>query len=126
MRWIVSAILGFAAALAWLAIWAFSLHLFGIAAFERQAKDRASRRERIKQMGKLRYILIFGLLGYGLAFGLAVTVNDWLVRTSHDWVLSTDKFVMSSVLYGWFYGAMTWRESFRDPVPFPPDYPPPK
>lgn len=72
MRWFVSIILGIAVGLAWLAIWSYLLRLFGIAAFSRQAVDRASRRERLKQMGHRRYVLIFGVLGPGLAFGLAL------------------------------------------------------
>jgi hypothetical protein len=115
-----------AVGLAWLAIWSYSLHVFGIAAFNRQAEDRASRRERIRQMGRLRYILVFGVLGSGLAFGLAITTGDLLEQPSHGWVSAIAKLVFSSVFFGCFYGAMTWSESFRDPVPFPPNYPPPK
>jgi hypothetical protein len=124
--WFVSIILGIAVGLAWLAIWAYSLHVFGIAAFSWRADDRSSRRERIKHMGKLRYILIFGVLGSGLAFGLGITAADLLGRDSHGWVFAIAKLVFLSVLFGWFQGARTWSEGFSDPVPFPPDYPPPK
>ena len=126
MQWLIDIVGGIAIGLAWMAIWAFSLHAFGIAAFRRQAEDRASRRERIKRMGKLRYILIFGVLGSGLAVGLAITAADFLGHTSHGWVPAIGKLVLLSVLLGWLQGARTWSESFRDPVPFPPNYPPPK
>jgi hypothetical protein len=72
-----------AVGLAWMAIWAYCLHLFGFAfsaVFTRSPEDRASRRERLKQMGKLRYILMFGVLGYGLALGLGITTGDLLGR----------------------------------------------
>ena len=77
-------------------------------------------------MGKLRYILIFGVLGFGVALGLAITTGDLLAQESHGWVAAVGKLVLLSVLVGWFQGAWTWSENFRDPVPFPPNYPPPK
>jgi hypothetical protein len=122
-------IVGVAVALAWTAIWAYCLHLFGIAfsaVFTRRPEDRASRRERIKEMGKLRYILIFGVLGSGLALGLGITTADLLAHESHSWGAVVWKLVLLSVLGGWFQGAWTWSENFRDPVPFPPNYLPPK
>ena len=126
MQWLISIVAGIAVGLAWLAIWALSLRAFGIAAFSPQAEDRVRRRERIKQMGKLWYILIFGVVGYGLAFGLAITAAGFLDHDSHGLGFSIGKLVFSSVLFGCFHGVMTWSESFRDPVPFPPVYPPPK
>ena len=129
MRESVFIIVGVAVALAWMAIWAYCLHLFGIAfsaVFMRQPEDRARRRERIKRMGKLRYILIFGVLGFGVALGLAITTGDLLEQESHGWIAVVAKFVLFSVLGGWFQGAWTWSENFRDPVPFPPNYLPPK
>ncbi|MGH9493801.1 MAG: hypothetical protein ACRD3B_02290 [Candidatus Sulfotelmatobacter sp.] len=129
MRESVSIIVGVAVALAWMAVWAYGLHLFGIAftaVFMRRPEDRARRRERIKRMGKLRYILMFGVLGFGLAMGLATTTGDLLAREPHGWFAMVEKFVLSSVLGGWFFGAWTWSENFRDPVPFPPNYPPRK
>ena len=126
MRLFVSIILGIAAAFAWAAIWSYLLHVFGIEALSGQAEDRARRRERIKQMGKLRYILIFGVLGSGLAFGVAITTAELLELQFHGWVFATAKLVLLSVLIGCFQAARTWSEAFRDPVPFPPNYPPPK
>ena len=73
MQWFVSIVAGTALGLAWLGIWALSLRLFGVPVLSRQVEDRARRRERIKEMGKLWYILIFGVVGYGLAFGLGIT-----------------------------------------------------
>jgi hypothetical protein len=129
VQWFIDIVGGIAIALAWMAIWAYCLHLFGIAfsaVFMRQPEDRARRRERIKRMGKLRYILIFGVLGFGVALGLAITTGDLLAQESHSWVAVVGKLVLLSVLGGWFQGAWTWSENFRDPVPFPPNYPPPR
>jgi len=129
VQWFIDIVRAIAIALAWMAIWAYCLHLFGIAfsaVFMRQPEDRARRRERIKRMGKLRYILIFGVLGFGVAMGLAITTSDLLAQQSHGWIAVVEKFVLLSVLVGWLQGAWTWSENFRDPVPFPPNYPPPK
>ena len=92
----------------------------------RRPEDRASRRERIKRMGKLRYILTFGVLGFGFSLGLGITTVDLLAQQSHGWIAVVEKFVLLSVLGGWFQGAWTWSENFRDPIAFPPNYPPPK
>jgi len=124
--WFVSIVAGIAAFTAWLAIWALLLHAFGISAFPREPEDRASRRERIKRMGKLRYILVFGVFGFGLACGLAITVADLVSLDFRGWTSALGKLAMFAVLLGWFQGARTWSESFRDPVPFPPNYPPAK
>jgi hypothetical protein len=129
VREFVFIIIAIAVALAWMGIWGYCLHLFGFATFavfRGQPEDRGSRRERIKKMGKLRYILTFGVLGFGLALGLGITTADLLARDSHGWVAVVGKLVLLSVLGGWFQGARIWNEAFRDPVPFPPNYPPPK
>lgn len=100
--------------------------MFGLAAFGRRPEGRIERRERIKKMGKRRYIIIFGMLGFGLAFGLGITASDFLDHSFHGWVEASGKLVFFSLLFGWFHGARTWSEAFRDPVPFPPNYGPSK
>jgi hypothetical protein len=92
VQWFISIVDGMAVALAWIAIWTLSLRVFGIAAFGRKAEDRVGRRERIKRMGKLRYILIFGMLGFGPAFGLGVTAADFLDHGSQGWIEECGKF----------------------------------
>ena len=126
MRWFVSLVAGIAVGFAWLAVWALLLRAFGISAFGREPENRASRRERIKRMGKLRYILVFGVFGFGLACGLAITVAESLSLDFRGWTSALGKLAMFAVLLGWFQGARNWSEAFRDPVPFPPEYPPPK
>ena len=126
MQWFISIVAGIAVGVAWLTIWALSLRSFGIAVFSRRPEDRIRRRERIKQMGKLWYILIFGVAGSGLAVGLAIAAADFLGRISHGWVSEIGKLVFLSLIVGLFQGARIWNEAFRDPVPFPPNYPPPK
>jgi len=128
VRSLVSILTAIAVAVAWMGIWAALLRGFGISgfAFGQGQEERASRRERIKKMGKLRYVLVFGVLGFGLAFGLAMTVVDSLEPHSHSWLSELAKLALMSILLGWYQGARTWSEAFRDPVPFPPDYLPAK
>jgi uncharacterized membrane protein YccF (DUF307 family) len=121
VQWFISIIAGIAVGIAWLAIWALSLRPFGIAVFSRRPEDRIRRRERIKQMGKLWYILIFGVAGSGLAVGLAIAAADFLGHISHGWVTEIGKLVFLSLIVGWLQGARTWGEAFRDPAPFPPN-----
>jgi drug/metabolite transporter (DMT)-like permease len=122
MRELVSIAVGIAVGLACLALWAFVLQIFGISVYSRMSEDRASKRERIKKMGKMRYIVSFGVLGFGLAVGLAITTADLLSHHFHGWSITFVKLLCISVLGGWFHGAWTWSTAFRDPVPYPPDY----
>jgi len=126
VQWFISIAGGIAVGVAWLGIWALSLRSFGVAVFSRQAHDRVRTRERIKQMGKPWYVLIFGVVGYGPAFGLGITAAGFLDKDSHGWGFAIGKVVFSSAIFGCFQGLRTWSEAFRDPVPFPPIYPPPK
>lgn len=122
MREIVSIVAGVTVTLAWLAVWALVLRAFGIAFFRpRQAQDRAERRERINQLGQLRYILIFGVLGAGLAVGLGLTIGDFLADGSFSWTRAIVKVAFFTVGFGLFQGFRTWSE-IRDPL-FPPKYP---
>jgi hypothetical protein len=126
VQWFISIVVGVAIVFAWCALWAFSLRALGIPVFSRLAEDRIRRRERIKRMGKLRYILIFGVLGSGIPLGLALTAADFIGHISHGWVGEFGKFVFLSAIVGWIQGARSWSETFRVPVPFPPNYPQPK
>ena len=126
MRELAVVIAGIAFAFAWLAIWAGFLNIFGFSLFRRKIEDRASRRQRLKRLGKLRYILTFGVLGPGFAFGLAMITTDVLGNLSRGWASESFKFAFSAVFFGLAQGFMGWRNEVSDPVPFPPDYPPVK
>ena len=118
---------GVAVAFAWLGLWAITLHAFGIPVLKGSPEERAARKERILAMGKLRYVLIFGVLGYGLGFGLGIVVAN-VVGTQHfsGWIRAATQLVLSMVLFGLWQGVATWNQSFRGEVPFPPHYPPQK
>ena len=123
MRDAGSILVGIAVGLAWLVLWDRLLLGGGVHLLQGKAEDRARRRERLKEMGNLRYVLVFGVLGYGFAFGLALTVADYIGRNALGWTGELSKFVFLAVGVGLFHGFRTWGE-IRDPVPFPPNYPP--
>ena len=116
---------GVAVAFAWLRLWAITLRAFGIPVLKRSPEERAARKERILAMGKLRYALIFGVLGSGLGFGLGIVVAS-VVGTPHfsGWIRAATQLVLSMLLFGLWHGVETWNQSFRGEVPFPPYYPP--
>ena len=117
--------IGIAVALGWLAMWTFALRAFDIAPlFVRTAQERAARRERIVRMGKLRYTLVFGVFGYGLAMGLGNAIAGVMAHDSLGWRGAAVKLVLWAVLFGWWHGVTTWNTSFRGEVPFPPPSPP--
>jgi hypothetical protein len=121
-EFVIPILSGVALGLVWLAIWAVALRAFGILVLSRIPEERAHRRERLSRMGKLRYILIFGVFGYGLALGLGIATAGLIGHSSGGWVGAVARVLLVSLLGGWFNGARTWNEAVRDPVPFPPDY----
>ncbi len=104
--------------------WSAALHAFGIGVLSRRPETHAIRRERIKKMGKFRYIVIFGVLGFGLAFGLGITTANLYRHGSRSWSFELGQLLLLAALGGWFHGARTWNAAYRDPVPFPPHFPP--
>jgi hypothetical protein len=126
VHFFVSVIAGLAVGLAWVAIWAWALHASGIPVFKPQPEDRARRRERIKQMGKLRYIVLFGVLGFGLPLGLGVTTAQLMFHDIRGWASALMNILLFSVLGGWLHGAMNWSGAVGESVPFPPEFPPTK
>jgi hypothetical protein len=115
---------GVAVAFGWLALWGIFLRACGIPALKRSPEERAARKERIVAMGKLRYVIIFGILGKGMGFGLAMVVaNNIGMQHFSGWRAATQLAVWM-IFYGLWYGVATWNQSFRGEVPFPPHYPP--
>jgi hypothetical protein len=120
----ISIAVGVAVAFAWMAIWMAGLRVFGIPVLIRTPEERAAQKQRILQMGKLRYILIFGVLGNGFALGLGIAIAIMTDRHSVDWRLAATIFGAVSLLSGFFHGVRTWNRLFHTEVPFPPLYPP--
>jgi|SRR5690348_8841963 heme A synthase len=122
-EFVIQITVGAAAALGWFVIWTVALRAFDIRVLTRTPEERASRRERILRMGKGRYILIFGLLGFGLAMGLWMAVISLVEQQSPDWVGAAIRLVLWTVIFGWWHGARGWNQSFRAEIPFPPHLP---
>jgi len=120
----ISIAIGFAVGGAWFALWSLALRPFGISYFVGTQEKRAIRRERIARMGKLRYTLIFGVLGHGITIGLVMATADLVAHGSRGWSGAVIKLVLWTVLFGWWHGVRTWNDSFRGEVPFPPPFPP--
>jgi hypothetical protein len=131
-EFVIPVALGVAVAFAWMAIWiSASRLLFGIPVFMRNPEECATRRQRILQIGKLRYILTSGLLGNGFAMGLGIAAaimmsHHLMSHHSVNWSEGVVIFGVIAVLGGGFHGLRTWNELFRVEVPFPPVYPPPR
>lgn len=67
---IIPIVVGVAVAFAWMAVWALALRAFGVPLLMRTPEERNASKQHIFQIGKLRYILIFGVLGSGFGYGL--------------------------------------------------------
>jgi hypothetical protein len=120
---VIPIVVGVAIAFAWMAVWALALHASGIPVLMRTPEDIASRKQRIIKMGKFRYILIFGLLGYGFAFGLGISIALMMSRGRYDWVYGATMFGAISLVGGLMNGIRAWNHLFSVQTPFPPDYP---
>lgn len=124
---ILSVMAGIAVAFAWLLLWTIVLRAFGIPALKRSPEVRAARKERILAMGKWLYVLIFGVLGSGVGFGLGIVVANIIATPQFSgWTRAASQLVLSMLFFGLWSGITTWNQSFRGEVPFPPQYPPQK
>jgi hypothetical protein len=123
MREVVFVIFGIAVALVWAAIWTGLLHVLGVPPVSRKVEHLASTRERLRRLGRLNYIVIFGVLGPGVAFGLAMISIDFAGHRSTGWLSELIKLVLFAVFFGLIQGPWRWHRAFRDPVPFSPVYP---
>jgi ABC-type Fe3+ transport system permease subunit len=125
---VIAIAVGVAIAFAWLAIWVVVLRAFGIPVLTRTPEEQAVKKQHILQMGKLRYILIFGVLGNGFALGLGIAIAIAVIMKhgSANWGEAATIFGVVSLVTGCINGMRTWSDLFRKEVPFPPLYSPPK
>ncbi len=124
LEFVISIVVAVVVAFAWMAIWTVALRAFGIQVLARTPEERALSKQRIVQMGKLRYTLAFGVLGYGFALGLGIAVGDVITHEPADWGRAAAILGAVSLLGGSFHGVRAWNIHYRPPVPFPPHYPP--
>ena len=83
---VIPVAIGVAVGFAWISLWLAVLRAFGIPVLMRTPEERESRKQCMLHMGKLRYIITFGVLGSGFAYGLGIGVA-LMVRHGYDWGL---------------------------------------
>ena len=98
-----------AAAFVWIALWRVALGAFGFPIMARTPEARASYRRRQLDMGKARYMVVFGILGYGFAFGLSLSVPDMTVHGAR-W-LTAIRFLFGVLFFGIWMGLRNWNET---------------
>lgn len=113
----IAAVLGFAqslamsaaAALVWMVLWRVALGAFGFPIIARTPEARATYRRRQLDIGKARYMVLFGILGYGFAFGLALSVPDMSLHGAR-W-LTAIRFLFGVLFFGLWMGLRNWKET---------------
>ena len=120
---IIPIVVGVAIAFAWMAVWALALRAVGVPVLMRTPEERNARKQWVLQMGKLRYILIFGVLGRGFGYGLGISIALMVSRGHYNWGYAATMFGTISVVVGLMNGIRAWNQLFRVETPFPPRYP---
>lgn len=120
---IIPIVVGVAIAFAWMAVWALGLRAVGVPVLMRTPEERNARKQRILQMGKLRYTLVFGVLGSGFGYGLGISIALMMSRGHYNWGYAATMFGAISVVVGLMNGIRAWNRLFRVETPFPPHYP---
>jgi hypothetical protein len=115
---------GISVSLIWISLWGALLCALGLPSLRRKPTNIANRREATRRLGRLSYLILFGVLGWGLAFGLAMITADYVRGDPHALARELSKLAFLSIVAGLFSGVSSW--SRYHPVPFPPDYPPQK
>ena len=122
-EFVIPVAVGVAIGFAWLAIWFVVLRAFGVPVLMRTSEEQASRKQYILRLGKLRYILIFGVLGAGFGYGLGISTALMMLH-GYDWGLCAMIFGTVALISGCMNGLSSWKAMFRSEAPFPPHYPP--
>jgi hypothetical protein len=116
--------LGLLVGFAWLLVWGIVLRAPIIVWLVRSPEERALRKQRFTRMGRLRFILLVGILGTGLAFALSMTVSGIMYGGTLSWRWMNAKVVFMSLSFGIFQGSISWDSHFQKEIAFPPHYPP--
>jgi len=119
---------GLAAAFGWLVLSGAVLRLFGISTVAWIKRARVAHREQAVRMGQASYILVFGVLEYGVTVGLATTIAGGRPTTmaaamARFSVIFSPEGAIRLVLwmlFGCLYGFISWGGLFPRPNPNPP------
>ena len=90
-------------------LWRVALAAFGFPIIPRSPEARAIYRRRKLEMGKARYMVLFGILGYGFGFGLALTASD-ITMVGASW-LTAVRFLFGVLFFGIWMGLRNWNET---------------
>ena len=99
------------------------MRVLGVPASMRTSEESTIEKQRILQMGKARYILLFGVLGGGLGNGLGLAVALMVAHLAISLGEAAAICVALTLLGGAFNGMRAWNRLFAAEVPFPPPYP---
>lgn len=111
--------IGLAAGCLWLLLWGLVLRAAGIPVYGKSPEQREMRRQRLLRMGRVRYVVVEGILGFGVAFGLAMTVSEFIRHPAEGWIYAVGNFVVFAVVFGLVHSIDGWAK-VRGAVPFPP------
>jgi hypothetical protein len=118
---LVLAIVG--AGLAWTAIWVALLHVLRLARFLGPIEGLALKQERLRRIGKTKYILTFGVMGAGVWYAGMMVIIDLIWRSRPlQWEVEISKFAFLAILFGCFMGYRNWGRTFDEPTPYSPNY----
>lgn len=122
--------IGVAICFAWLGIWALMLRAFGVPIWTSRPEEREAYRQRIIRLGRLRYVLVFGIFGIGFGLGFAIATSivffDPSPHAAPDWMRFVGLFVVVALTAGLIQGTRNWNENFREAASFPPRFLAPK
>lgn len=65
----------------------------------------------IREKGKMRFILIYGVLGWGLGTGILFCLIEWLLEPSFDAKSDIPTAIIAFLLGGVGYGWWIWKEN---------------
>jgi len=120
LAFVASFSLGLLVGFLWLLLWGIALRTPLLVWFMRTPEERAKRQQRFMRMGRVRYVLLVGILGRGLAFGLGMTIAGIADDGVASWGRTIAKLIILSLFWGGYYGSTSWDMHFRSEVPFPP------
>ena len=120
---VIPVAIGASVALGWLLLWTVVLRALGIK-LPGPPLDKEVDRQRALEMGKFRYVMIYGVMGWGFAIGLGLGLGMEYGRHPFHWASFGFLFAVMTLGNGVFRGLSSWSKLFQEPVPFPPPLPP--
>jgi hypothetical protein len=122
---VIPGLVGSVVVLALMGIWSGVLYLVGKPIFVfgafRGKMPAMERRARIRELGKFRYYLVYGVLGSGLPVGLGMVSLDLFNNTPWNWRSESMKLLFMTLLFS-ALSVRSWSEAIGESVSYPPKY----